>query len=148
MWSGIECTGLLADTHPFLWPSFHILFIRTKSLKLAHMQREGLVAWHFEGVSVKGVDILCVFPMPSLSAALALVPELPCSSPDSLDKIWLPHSTALCPLTHGKWPMWSCCRRGLPGDDFLLATEGQASSLPRVEYFRNKPRLKTWWLLT
>ena len=60
-----ECTELHADARPFLWTSFYILFIRTKSLKLAHIQREGLLALHFEGVSVRQSDTLCVFPMPS-----------------------------------------------------------------------------------
>lgn len=75
----IERTEVHADAHPFLWTSFYILFIRTKSLKLAHIQREGLLALHFEGVSVKQFDTLCVFPMPSLLQPWLL--SLSCPAP-------------------------------------------------------------------
>ena len=58
MWSGVGHMELHADAHPFWWPGFYLLFIRTKSLQLAHIQREGLLALHFEGVSVSEFGVL------------------------------------------------------------------------------------------
>lgn len=63
---------------------------------------KGKDCWLYILKALVSQNLAYCFPHAVPSAALALVPELPCSSPDSRDKIGLPHSTALCPLTYGK----------------------------------------------